>query len=104
MRETVTQELEREDAEAEAPRLDVVGFEQILLRLERALSLPERIGAAWHRSLLFDARAPIAGFRPAIFPAPAEQTGRSCWGSGTSSATRTPRISTPHASDETSSF
>lgn len=49
------------------------GFEQILLRLERALSLPERAGASWHRSLLSDAAAPIAGVRPALFPALAEQ-------------------------------
>lgn len=49
------------------------GFEQILLRLERALSLPERTGATWHRSLLSDAAVPIAGVRPAVFPAHAEQ-------------------------------
>lgn len=49
------------------------GFEQILLRLERALSLPERTGASWHRSLLCDAATPIAGVRPALFPAQAEQ-------------------------------
>lgn len=49
------------------------GFEQILLRLERALSLPERTGASWHRAILSDATLPIPGVRPALVPARAER-------------------------------
>lgn len=44
------------------------GFEALLVRLERGLSLPERSGAAWHRALLLDASRPIAGLRPAVVP------------------------------------
>lgn len=43
-------------------------FESMLVRFERALSLPERSGSVWHRSLLNDATRPIPGLRPALVP------------------------------------
>ncbi len=47
-------------------------LEQILLRFERALSLPERAGDTWHRRLLADAARALPGVRPAIVAAAAE--------------------------------
>jgi len=47
-------------------------FENVLLRLERGLGLPERQGDAWHRALLADGAMAIAGVRPAVFPAEVE--------------------------------
>ncbi len=49
------------------------GFEQILLRLERGLGLPERSGASWQRALLTDAAMALPNVRPAVLPAPAER-------------------------------
>jgi len=46
-------------------------FEAILVRLERAAGLPERIGTSWHAVLLADAAVAIPGLRPPIFPAEA---------------------------------
>ena len=43
-------------------------FESLLLRLERGLGLPERSGDNWHNALLQDAKMPIEGVRPAVFP------------------------------------
>jgi hypothetical protein len=45
-------------------------FETILLRVERALGLPERSGPGWHALLLADAALVIPGLRPALFPGP----------------------------------
>jgi hypothetical protein len=44
-------------------------FETFLVRTERALGLPERVGSAWHVALLTDAGAAVAGLRPAVYPA-----------------------------------
>ena len=49
-------------------------FETLLLRVERALGLPERTRAGWHRSLLSDAALEIPELRPAIVPRPVEPT------------------------------
>jgi hypothetical protein len=46
-------------------------FEQLLLRVERALGLPARTGEHWHRALLADAGSPIPRLRTAIVPAAA---------------------------------
>ena len=43
-------------------------FETILLRIERALGLPERQGSHWHSRALDDASAPLVGLRPPVFP------------------------------------
>lgn len=43
-------------------------FETILLRIERALVLPERSGPNWHAVLLADGALVIPGLRPALFP------------------------------------
>ena len=43
-------------------------FETMLLRVERALGLPERSGAAWHASLLADASGDLPRVRPVVFP------------------------------------
>jgi hypothetical protein len=43
------------------------GFEAILVRLERALGLPERTSASWHSALLADAALAISGVRPPLF-------------------------------------
>jgi hypothetical protein len=43
-------------------------FETLLVRLERALGLPERTGAGWHAQLLLDAGLPVGGLRPAAYP------------------------------------
>jgi hypothetical protein len=43
-------------------------FETILVRLERALGLPERTGASWHTALLADAALELPGLRPPLFP------------------------------------
>jgi hypothetical protein len=43
-------------------------FEQILIRVEQALRLPERTGEHWHRRLLADATEALPGIRPAIVP------------------------------------
>lgn len=43
-------------------------FETLLVRLERALGLPERTGANWHAEVLFDACRPLPGVRPAVYP------------------------------------
>ncbi len=48
-------------------------FENVLVRLERALGLPSRTGSDWHRSLLADAALGVAGLRPALFPAEVER-------------------------------
>jgi hypothetical protein len=48
-------------------------FQNVLVRLERALGLPERTGSDWHRSLLADALLSVAGLRPALFPAEVER-------------------------------
>jgi hypothetical protein len=48
-------------------------FENVLVRLERALGLPARTGSDWHRSLLADAALRVAGLRPALFPAEVER-------------------------------
>lgn len=41
-------------------------FETILVRIERALGLPERSGASWHTSVLVDASLDLPGLRPAL--------------------------------------
>lgn len=46
-------------------------METLLLRLERALALPERTGSGWHASLLTDAGSALPGVRPAVVPAEA---------------------------------
>lgn len=43
-------------------------FETMLVRVERALALPERHGPSWHRAVLEEACRPIAGLRPALVP------------------------------------
>lgn len=43
-------------------------FETFLVRLERALGLPERHGVSWHVALLADAMTPVPGLRPAVYP------------------------------------
>jgi hypothetical protein len=43
-------------------------FETMLLRMERALGLPERSGAAWHSALLADSSIDVPRLRPAVFP------------------------------------
>lgn len=43
-------------------------FETMLVRLERAVGLPERTGASWHRALLVDAARELPGLRPLIVP------------------------------------
>jgi hypothetical protein len=48
-------------------------FENVLVRAERALGLPARSGAEWHRALLADAAMNVSGLRPALFPADAER-------------------------------
>lgn len=48
-------------------------FETLLLRLERALALPERAGGGWHAALLADAGLPLPGLRAAVFPLEAER-------------------------------
>jgi hypothetical protein len=48
-------------------------FENVLVRLERALGLPARTGSDWHLSLLADAVLSVAGLRPALFPAEVER-------------------------------
>jgi hypothetical protein len=42
-------------------------FETILVRLERAAGLAERMGSSWHTALLADAALAIPGLRPALF-------------------------------------
>jgi hypothetical protein len=48
-------------------------FEQLLLRLEAALGLPERSGQHWHRRLLADATLVLPGVRPAVIPTSVER-------------------------------
>lgn len=43
-------------------------FETLLVRLERALGLPERTGASWHTEALLDAGRPLPQVRPAVYP------------------------------------
>lgn len=43
-------------------------FETLLVRTERALGLPERVGATWHARILFDSGEPVPGLRPAVYP------------------------------------
>ncbi|HVU51469.1 MAG TPA: hypothetical protein VHL80_12325 [Polyangia bacterium] len=43
-------------------------FETILVRLERAVGLPERVGVSWHTALLADAALDLQGVRPPVFP------------------------------------
>ena len=52
-------------------------FENVLVRLERALGLPARTGSDWHRSLLGDAVLSVAGLRPALSPPRSNATGTS---------------------------
>ena len=47
-------------------------FENVLVRLERALGLPARTSPAWHRALLADAALAVPGLRPALFPGSVE--------------------------------
>lgn len=42
-------------------------FENVLVRVERALGLAPRGGAEWHRALLADAALDIPDLRPALF-------------------------------------
>jgi len=49
-------------------------FEEILLRIERAVGLPERQGADWHRALLADAVLSLPDIRPPLVPEPAERS------------------------------
>lgn len=48
-------------------------FETFLVRVERALGLPERSGSDWHPALLADAGAELPGLRPALFDATGER-------------------------------
>lgn len=48
-------------------------FETLLVRLERALGLPERSGSSWHIELLADCGRAIPGLRPAVYPPDAEE-------------------------------
>jgi hypothetical protein len=48
-------------------------FETMLVRIERTLALPERVGAEWHRSILLDATMSLAELRPSIVPAAVER-------------------------------
>ncbi len=43
-------------------------LETLILRVERALGLPERAGATWHAALLADASREVPGLRPAVVP------------------------------------
>jgi hypothetical protein len=43
-------------------------FETLLVRLERALGLPERSGTTWHAQILFESGEPLANLRPAVYP------------------------------------
>jgi len=47
-------------------------FESLLVRVERALGLPERGGAGWHGELLADAALELADLRPPIVTAAAQ--------------------------------
>jgi hypothetical protein len=47
-------------------------FENVMVRIERALGLPPREGAEWHRALLADAALDLADVRPALFAPEAE--------------------------------
>lgn len=44
-------------------------LETMLVRLERALGLPERTGGAWHAAILADATMPLGRLRPEVLPA-----------------------------------
>lgn len=46
-------------------------FETLLVRIERALGLPEREGANWHVQILFDSGESLADLRPPVYPASA---------------------------------
>ncbi|HYO97556.1 MAG TPA: hypothetical protein VER33_23755 [Polyangiaceae bacterium] len=48
-------------------------FEQLLVRVEKALRLPERAGQNWHRQLLADASEALPRVRPAMIPKAAER-------------------------------
>ena len=48
-------------------------LEQVLVRVERALTLPERVGETWHRALLADASRAVPDVRPALIPAESER-------------------------------
>lgn len=48
-------------------------FETMLVRVERALGLPERGGGDWHRAILADATLPLPGLRPALVSTAAER-------------------------------
>lgn len=41
-------------------------FETLLVRIERALGLPERLGAEWHRAILSASARPISDLRAAV--------------------------------------
>lgn len=43
-------------------------MEQLLVRVERNLGLPERSGSDWHRQVLSDAALALDGIRPPIIP------------------------------------
>ncbi len=48
-------------------------FETFLVRVERALGLPERAGQHWHTQLLADAAVELAGIRPPAYPSEARR-------------------------------
>lgn len=62
----------RGDAEAALVALSLdhayQAFETLLLRIERALGLPDRTGTSWHATLLLDAGSPLRPLRPAVYP------------------------------------
>jgi hypothetical protein len=72
MSRATSTESSRGDAEAALVALSLdhayQAFETILLRLERAVGLPERTGRSWHTALLADAAIAVTGLRPAVFP------------------------------------
>ena len=69
-------------------------FESILVRVERHLGLPERLGSSWHARLLSDAALGLPGIRPAIAPLNRSVTGTRSCDSVISCVTRTWSIST----------
>ena len=69
------------DASAGAPEAALVAlsldhayqaFENLLVRIERALGLPARTGVDRHRALLADAAMAVRGLRPSLFPVKVE--------------------------------
>lgn len=43
-------------------------FETLLVRLERALGLPERTGPTWHAQILFESAEALPDLRPPVYP------------------------------------